>query len=127
MTTVTSDSENIIIEMEGIDKILALKSHLKIPINHISSVSQNTKDAKKWLGIKGIKKIAGSNLPGIISEGTFYDNEMVFLEIHHPEKTISIFLKDEKYKEIIIEVNNANQIINDINRLINKHPFNKNI
>lgn len=114
MTTIKIDYNNLLIEIEGINKILSLKSKLTIPLTHILSVSQRLDEAKKWLGIKGLKKIAGANLPGIISEGTFYDKGRIFLDIHHPEKTISIFLKDEKYKEIIIEVDNPKQVIDEI-------------
>lgn len=70
------------------------------------------------MGLKGIKKLAGSNIPGLISEGTFFDHGLVFLDIHHPENTISIMLKDEKYKEIIIEVENPEENINSIQDFI---------
>ena len=118
MTKINFNNNNLVIEIEGIDKILSLKSHMKIPIIHILSVSHTTAEAKEWLGIKSLRKIAGSNIPGLISEGTFYDQGKIFLDIHHPENTISIKLKDERYKEIIIEVENPKDSIQSIQEFI---------
>jgi len=122
MTKISFESNNLVIEIEGIDKILSLKSHITIPASHIISVSLSSEEAKKWLGIKGIKKLAGSNIPGLVSEGTFYDKGMVFLDINHTHNTISIFLKDEKYKEIIIEVENPIESINSIQDFLKNNP-----
>jgi hypothetical protein len=118
MTKISFSDNNLVIEIEGVDKILSLKSHIEIPITHVLSVSQTTDEAKKWLGLKGIRKIVGSNIPGLISEGTFYDQGKVFLDIHKPENTISIKLKDEKYREIIIEVENPEENILSIQDFI---------
>lgn len=122
MTKFSFENNNLVIEIEGVDKILSLKSHLTIPASHIISISRSSEEAKKWLGIKGIKKLAGSNIPGLISEGTFYDKGMVFLDIHRTDSTISIFLKDEKYREIIIEVENPIESINSIQDFLKNHP-----
>ena len=118
MTKISFNKQKVIIEIEGIDKILALKSSIEIPIEHILSVSKADDIAKKWLGIKGIKKIAGSNLPGVISKGTFYDKGRVFLDIHHPENTILLSLRNDKYTEIIVEVEDRDNIINEISQYI---------
>ncbi|HEV2398575.1 MAG TPA: hypothetical protein VGS27_16645 [Candidatus Sulfotelmatobacter sp.] len=47
----------------------------------------------------------GTNVPGVITAGTFYeDDKRVFWDVHHPEKTIVIDLHDERYSELIVEV-----------------------
>ena len=44
-------------------------------------------------------------LPGVIRAGTFYrDGNRAFWDVHHPEKTIVIDLHDERYKELVLEV-----------------------
>ena len=118
MTDISFEEHKIIIKIEGIDKILSLKSEISVPIEHILSVSKADDIAQKWLGIKGIKKLAGSNLPGVISEGTFYDKGRVFLDIHHPENTILLTLRNDKYKEIIVEVKDRDNVINEISQYI---------
>jgi hypothetical protein len=47
----------------------------------------------------------GTNVPGIITAGTFYqDDKRVFWDVHHPEKTIVIDLHDERDNELVVEV-----------------------
>ena len=47
----------------------------------------------------------GTNVPGVITAGTFYQHEKrVFWDVHHPEKTIVIDLHDERYSELVVEV-----------------------
>jgi len=47
----------------------------------------------------------GTNLPGVITAGTFYqDGRRVFWDVHDPEKTVAIDLHDERYSQLIVEV-----------------------
>jgi hypothetical protein len=44
-------------------------------------------------------------MPGVITAGTFYqEGERVFWDVHDPEKTVVIRLKDERYAQLVIEV-----------------------
>lgn len=44
--------------------------------------------------------------------GTFYqDGKRVFWDVHRPEKTIVIDLHDERYSELIVEVDDPEQAI----------------
>ena len=54
----------------------------------------------------------GTNLPGIITAGTFYlDGKRVFWDIRHLEKTIVIDLHDEQYNELVVEVNDPDAAV----------------
>jgi hypothetical protein len=47
----------------------------------------------------------GSNIPGVLTAGTFYqDGQRVFWDVHNPDNTIVIELRDERYNELIVEV-----------------------
>jgi len=51
-------------------------------------------------------RMPGTNVPGVITAGTFcQDGTCFFWDVHHPEKTIVIDLRDERYSELIVEVN----------------------
>ena len=57
--------------------------------------------------------ITGSGCPGrvsrVITAGTFYQHgKRVFWDVHNPERTIVIDLKDERYNELIVEVEDPN-------------------
>jgi hypothetical protein len=49
----------------------------------------------------------GTNLPGVLTAGTFYqDGKRVFWDVHNPDDTVVIELKDERYAELIVDVVN---------------------
>jgi len=54
-----------------------------------------------WHGLR----MPGTSIPGVLTAGTFYqDGKRVFWDVHSPENTIVIELKDEWYNELIVEV-----------------------
>ena len=88
--------------VRGADKLWAFKSSLEIPLVHIAGVRADPEAARGWY--HGIR-VPGTNVPGVITAGTFYqDGKRVFWDVHHPEKTIVIDLHDERYKALVVEV-----------------------
>jgi hypothetical protein len=90
------------LQVRGADKLWALKSSLEIPLVHIVRVRADPEIARGWW--HGLK-MPGTNVPGVITAGTFYqDGKRVFWDVHHPDKTIVIDLHDEQYNQLIVEV-----------------------
>src|SRR5215472_4108496 len=57
-------------------------------------------------------RLPGTNLPGVITAGTFYhDGQRVFWDVHDPENTIVIELHDDRYNELVVEVENPAQAV----------------
>jgi hypothetical protein len=112
MVEITIKNNMLILEVEGLDKLWTLKSHLEIPLAHVTGVRADTKNIREWW--RGVK-MSGSRIPGVIKAGTFYqDGQRVFWDIHHPENGIVIELADDRYKELIIEVANPDKAIAQI-------------
>jgi len=102
MTTVELTSTDLIIRVEGLDKLWALKSELRVPLAHVSGVHESVDEARKWF--HGFR-IPGAEIPGVLTAGTFYwHGEFVFWDVHRAENAIGIELHDEKYRRIVIEV-----------------------
>lgn len=90
------------LHVRGADQLWSFKSTLEIPLAHIAGVRLDPEAARGWY--HGIK-MPGTNLPGVITAGTFYQHgQRVFWDVHHPEKTIVIDLHDERYNELFVEV-----------------------
>lgn len=88
--------------IRGADKLWAFKSSLEIPLVHIAGVRADPETARGWY--HGIR-MPGTNVPGVITAGTFYqDGRRVFWDVHDPEKTVAIDLHDERYSQLIVEV-----------------------
>ena len=112
MVDITIKNNLLILEVEGLDKLWTLKSRLEIPLAHINGVRADTKNIREWW--RGVK-VSGARIPGVIKAGTFYQNgQRIFWDIQHPENGIVIELTDERYKELIIEVDNPDKAIAQI-------------
>jgi hypothetical protein len=90
------------LHVRGSDKLWAFKSSLEIPLVHIASVRADPEMARGWW--HGIR-MPGTSVPGVITAGTFYeDGKRVFWDVHHPEKTVVIDLRDERFNQLVVEV-----------------------
>lgn len=97
------------LHVRGADKLWSFKSSLEIPLVHIAGVRADAEVARGWY--HGIK-MPGTNVPGIITAGTFYqDGKRVLWDVHHPEKTIVIDLHDERFNQLVVEVANPEEAV----------------
>ena len=86
----------------GMDKLWALKTSLEIPLRHIIAARADSSIAHGWY--HGIR-LPGTNIPGVLTAGTFYQHgSRVFWDVHNPDNTIVIELRDETYNQLIVEV-----------------------
>jgi len=111
------DGNNLVFEISGIDTILAIRRTITIPLDHVISVST---EKVPWAIFQQLK-IAGTNLPGIVKDGTYLTgNGFVFFEMHHPDKCITVTLNHERFKKVIFEVEDKEYAAKIINDTINK-------
>jgi len=97
------------LHIRGADKLWAFKSSLEIALVHIAGVRADPEAVRGWY--HGIR-MPGTNVPGVITAGTFYqDGKRVFWDVHNPEKTIIIDLHDERYNELVVEVDDPNAAV----------------
>jgi hypothetical protein len=67
---------------------------------------ENIKGWKEW-------RIPGTSIPSIITAGTFHkDGTKIFWDVSNMENCFIVDLKDEEYKQLIIEVQNPKKAIN---------------
>ena len=98
----TISDGKLILHVRGSDQLWAFKSSLEIPLPHIAEIRADPTIAHGWW--HGIRML-GTNIPGVLTAGTFYqDGKRVFWDVHNPENTVVIKLKDERYNELIVEV-----------------------
>lgn len=118
MVTISIKGDRIHLDVEGIDKMWAVRSHLEFPLSHIRSVRIDLEAARGWW--HGVKLI-GSNIPGILTAGTFYQQgELVFYDVHDPDRTIVLELDHERYKKLIVEVEDPEKAKTTIERSLNR-------
>jgi hypothetical protein len=112
MVTVTFTPTTAIFEVEGLDKLWALRSRLELPLAHITGVRADPSVASGWW--HGLR-FGGTNVPGLLTAGTFYqDGGFVFWDVHDPAQTIVVDLDHEHYRALVIEVADPAQVVADL-------------
>ncbi|MFZ0395053.1 MAG: hypothetical protein WCF17_11165 [Terracidiphilus sp.] len=102
MVDLTVADGKLVVRVEGMDKLWALRSSLEIPLEHVAGVRIDPEAARGWF--HGLR-MPGTNIPGVITAGSFLQSGgFVFWDVHDPENTVVISLRDERYKALIVEV-----------------------
>ena len=118
MVNISIKGDRIHLDVEGIDKMWAVRSHLEFPLSHILAVRVDTEAARGWW--HGFR-LMGSNIPGILTAGTFYQQgELVFYDVHDPDRTIVLDLDHERYKKLIVEVQDPEKAAAAIQRALTR-------
>lgn len=117
MVTIEIKDDMMILDVQGWDKLWALKSQMEIPLKNISGVYADPSTSLGWW--KGIRA-PGTHIPGVIVAGTFYQHgKRIFWDVKKPENTIIIDLNDERYHQLIVEVDNPTQTVDTIMSALN--------
>lgn len=109
MVNVTVAGDRAVFEVEGWDKLWALRSRLEIPLAHITDVACDPDQVGRWW--HGWK-VAGTDMPGLLAMGTFYyHGELVFWDVRDAARTIIVSLDHERYKKLIVEVDDPSAVV----------------
>jgi hypothetical protein len=102
MVKITVQDDRLHMDVQSWDQLWAMRGHLDIPLAHITGVRADPEAARGWW--HGIR-LLGTQVPGLLTAGTFYEQGgVVFYDVHKPENTIIIELSHERYRRLIIEV-----------------------
>ncbi len=113
MVQVKIDGDRAIFEVEGWDKLWSLRSRLEIPLAHIKGAHADPDPAMGWF--QGLK-VAGTDVPNLFKAGMFFqEGGLMFWDVHRPERAIVVDLDHERYRKLIIEVEDPNGISAMIN------------
>lgn len=109
MVRISIDGDRVRFDVQGWDKLWAFKSQLEIPLEHITAVRADPEPARGWW--HGLR-VPGTQIPGVLTAGTFYQSDgAVFYDVHDPENTIVFDLDHEHYKRLIVEVENPGMTV----------------
>ncbi len=118
MVSISIIRENIVFSIEGWDRLWSFKSSLEIPVDHVIDARFDPEPAMGWF--QGMK-LLGTDIPHFFRAGTFYqEGGLIFWDVFHPDKTIVIELEHERYKKLIIEVEDPFLAIELIKKTIQK-------
>lgn len=113
MVTINTTENDFVFEIKGWHKIWALKSHITIAKENIVKAYQNEKFFTFWKGFR----LPGTEIPGLITAGSFYKDEWRFWDVCNKKNAIIIELQNSEFKKLIIEVANPETALNLLNTL----------
>jgi hypothetical protein len=118
MVKIEITASALVVRVEGLHKLWAFKSQLDIPLAHVVGIERDEAEARVWW--HGVK-MPGTNIPNILTAGTFYEHgDRVFWDVHRPEHTVAIQLADESYKRLVVEVEDVDATIAAVRAAISR-------
>lgn len=114
MAEIAYTEDALIVHVTGWDKVWALKSQLTIPLAHVvGAEAVNDEGHWAWRGVR----LPGTHIPGVITAGTFQtDGGRVFWDVHDASRAVVIHLRDDRYTDLVIQVDDPTTVIDAINR-----------
>ena len=105
-------SRTLTVHMEGADRLLALKSSVSVPLDHVAGADVDLADASRiYHGLR----LPGTSLPGVVTAGSFLrSGEWSFWDVHDPAKAIVIRLHDEHYAKLVVGVDDPEAAVQQI-------------
>jgi hypothetical protein len=115
MAQIRIDGDDLVVEIEGLDKLWSLRSSLVIPLANVRGATADPGMAAEPKGWRG----PGAHVPGVLTAGTFHlDGERVFWDVHDGAKAVVIELADERYTRLVIEVSEPRATVALVERAI---------
>ena len=101
MARVSIDNGELVVDVEGMDKLWALKSRLVIPLANVRGATADPGIVREPKGVRA----PGAHVPGVIVAGTFHqEGERVFWDVRDAAKAVVIQLDDADYARLVIQV-----------------------
>ncbi len=113
MARITIDGTQLVVTVTGADRILAVKSSIRVPLQHVRGATADRGIVKDPKGRRG----PGAHIPGVVVAGTFHqDGERVFWDVHNGDQVVVIELEEERYTRLVVEVDDADAIVRLVER-----------
>ena len=117
MATIEITPTSLVVHVEGWDRILALKSEITIPLEHVVGVEQDLAEASViYHGLK----LPGTSIPGVMVAGSYLKSgEWSFWDVHDPRKAVILRLRDEHYGKVVVGVDDPEAAVRSVEAAIN--------
>lgn len=119
MARIEITGEALTVHTEGWDRILALKSQVTIPLEHVVSVEQDMAEASAvYHGLR----LPGTSLPGVVTAGSYLrQGEWSFWDVHDPQKAVILRLRDEHYAKVVVGVDDPDATAQQLRAALAAH------
>ena len=119
MARIDVTGDHLIVHIEGLDRLLAMKSSITLPLSHVVGVHRDTAEAATvYHGLR----MPGTSIPGVISAGSFLrDGKWSFWDVHDPSRAIILETVDEHYTKLVVGVDDPDAVVAAIEATLRTH------
>ena len=124
MTKVEIQDDRLIARIQGLDQVLALRSELSIPLEHVQGAAVSPTEVRKRSGNLLRLHVPATDVPYVVMAGSFLflDGEHAFWDVHDPDRTVAIELDHERFAKLVLEVEDPQATVAAINAAIAGEP-----
>jgi hypothetical protein len=109
MATIDVADESLTVHVTGLDRVLAFKSTITVPLTHVSDISRDVEAAGKLF--HGLR-LPGTSIPGVITAGSFLrSGEWTFWDVHDPDKAVLLHLNHEHFSQVVVGVDDPDATV----------------
>lgn len=115
MAKVHIEGDDLVVVIEGLNKLWALKSTLTIPLANVRGATADPGITREPAGFRS----PGTHLPGTITAGTYRkDGERSFWNLRHRQEAVVIELTGERFSRLVLGVDDARATADRIERAL---------
>ncbi len=108
MVTVSEEGDNVVFNVIGLHQLWACRRSISVLRANITSARRESPSLRGWKGWRW----PGTSVPGLLIAGTFVgDGKRTFWDVHNPAATVVIELMNEKFDELVIEVESPDTVM----------------
>jgi hypothetical protein len=109
MATIEIIGDRLVLEVTGIDRILALKHTVEVPLSHVAGIDRDAAEAGVFY--HGLK-LPGTAVPGLVTAGSFLrGGKWTFWDVHDPRRAVIVRLHDEHYSRLVVGVDDPDETV----------------
>jgi hypothetical protein len=125
VATIEVTPQTVVVHVNGLDKVLALRSRVEFPLAHVTNVAYDPSETQRELEqFWQETHIFGANAPGSTMVGDYTEHgDRIFWDMHHPERAITLQLIQEKYAKVIVEVADPEATLRSLQDALRQRPL----
>ena len=119
MATVSVRDQTLRLTMKGVDRVLAFRSQLDVPLEHVTgaAIYRDVGGKHPWLGVG---TAPGRDYPAVRAVGGMWQQaDWVFWDVHDADKAVAIELAHEHYGRLVVQVEDPQRVVDEIEQALN--------
>jgi hypothetical protein len=105
MASIELTPRELIVRVHGVDRILAMRSRVSVPLLHVDGVREHAAEADFDDAVRDSGRGIGTFVRGRIAAGTLrLPDGRAFYDVHDPRKAIVVDLRSEHFEHLVVEI-----------------------